>query len=63
MLPWHESIEPCLSSITALLSDREVGGAHLAVGGAHLSVDKYLYKHSFIHSSYYMHILININII
>ncbi|XP_075902158.1 cullin-9 isoform X2 [Nelusetta ayraudi] len=24
VLPWHESIEPCLSSITALLSDREM---------------------------------------
>ncbi|XP_068457956.1 cullin-9 isoform X2 [Clinocottus analis] len=24
MLPWHESIEPCLSSMTAFLSDREV---------------------------------------
>lgn len=50
MLPWHESIEPCLSSITALLSDREVGGAHLAVGGAHLAVDKYLYIYIYIHS-------------
>jgi len=25
LLPWHESIEPCLSSMTAFLSDREVG--------------------------------------
>lgn len=24
-LPWHESIEPCLSSMTAFISDREVG--------------------------------------
>lgn len=23
-LPWHESIEPCLSSMTAFISDREV---------------------------------------
>lgn len=22
-LPWHESIEPCLSSMTAFISDRE----------------------------------------
>lgn len=25
MLPWHESIEPCLSSMTAFIGDREVG--------------------------------------
>lgn len=24
LLPWHESIEPCLSSMTAFVSDREV---------------------------------------
>ncbi|XP_047208278.1 cullin-9 isoform X2 [Girardinichthys multiradiatus] len=24
MLPWHESIEPCLSTMTALINDREV---------------------------------------
>lgn len=24
LLPWHESIEPCLSSMTAFISDREV---------------------------------------
>ncbi|XP_034537275.1 cullin-9 isoform X2 [Notolabrus celidotus] len=24
MLPWHESIEPCLSSMTALINDKEV---------------------------------------
>lgn len=24
MLPWHESIEPCLSSMTAFINDREV---------------------------------------
>lgn len=24
VLPWHESIEPCLSSMTAFINDREV---------------------------------------
>lgn len=24
VLPWHESIEPCLSSTTAFINDREV---------------------------------------
>lgn len=24
MLPWHESIEPCLSSLLAFINDREV---------------------------------------
>ena len=23
-LPWHESIEPCLSTMTAFINDREV---------------------------------------
>lgn len=41
VLPWHESIEPCLSSITALFSDREVGGAiHLELGVANLVIGK-----------------------
>ena len=24
LLPWHESIEPCLSSMTAFINDRDV---------------------------------------
>lgn len=34
VLPWHESIEPCLSSMTAFINDREVSQRRARSGNA-----------------------------
>lgn len=36
VLPWHESIEPCLSSMTAFINDREVSNWLRAENRNHL---------------------------